>query len=369
MRLRIQISHNLQAEQIFYPTFLVGTFNNVIFKTQNKRSVLFSLTLHHNSREKRKGARFILNVLHASLGKEGNAEDLTLFTGAAFWQVGRLQQGAQIPVQTHGHGNFRTTFYGFYLFFSEPWNRHPGVITNVKIKSSTCPMHGAFFHEKSQASESGESGELGASLWKQGLPTTVFSTALFSSGVGRNTPESGWCGIGNPQLWCPHHCPIITAVWATGGPTSHRELLLCCKQTWGNLQVGWVSSARRCFKRSKRVSYTVNIQNWNGKHLKTTLPWIKYFWSWIKGKQKAWLACQILSAVNFKVWVVLFTWKRSQETNLALSIFITFFRLYGWLNQSRVPILIFFFWEVQPSVNWGTFLMSSLCSDTHSLLF
>lgn len=84
------------------------------------------------------------------------------------------------------------------------------------------------------------------------------------------------------------------------------------------------------------------IKNWNGKHLKTTLPWIKYFWTSIKVKQKAWLTCQIISALNFKVWFVLFTWKRSQETNLALTIFITFFRLYGWLNQSRVPILIFF---------------------------
>lgn len=29
------------------------------------------------------------------------------------------------------------------------------------------------------------------------------------------------------------------------------------------------------------------IKNRNGKHLKTTLPWIKYFWSWIKVKQKS----------------------------------------------------------------------------------
>lgn len=203
-------------------------------------------------------------------------------------------------------------------------------------------------------------GSWGHRSRKKGLPTIVFSAALFSSGMGRNTPESGWCGIGNPQLRCPHHHPVITAVWAMSGPMSHQELLLCWEQMRGKLQVGWGSSARRCFKRSKRVSYTMNIQNWNGKHLKTTLPWIKYFWSWIKGKQKAWLTCQILSAVNFKVWVVLFTWKRSQETNLALSIFITFFRLYGWLNQSRVPTLIFF-WKVQPSVNWGTLLMSSLC--------
>lgn len=54
VRLRIQISHNLQAEQIFYPTFLVGTFNNIICKTQNKRSILFSLTLHHIFESKEK---------------------------------------------------------------------------------------------------------------------------------------------------------------------------------------------------------------------------------------------------------------------------------------------------------------------------
>jgi len=54
VRFRIQISHNLQAEQIFYPTFLVGTFNNATFKTQNKRSVLFSLTLQHTFERKEK---------------------------------------------------------------------------------------------------------------------------------------------------------------------------------------------------------------------------------------------------------------------------------------------------------------------------
>lgn len=110
------------------------------------------------------------------------------------------------------------------------------------------------------------------------------------------------------------------------------------------------------------------IKNRNGKHLKTTLPWIKYFWSWIKVKQKAWLTCQIISALNFKVWFVLFTWKRSQETNLALSIFITFFRLYGWLNQSRVPILIFF---ERCSHLWieELFWCHRCASDLHSFLF
>jgi len=43
------------------------------------------------------------------------------------------------------------------------------------------------------------------------------------------------------------------------------------------------------------------LKSRNGKHLKTTLPWIKYFWSWIKVKRKAWLTRQILSARNFKV--------------------------------------------------------------------
>lgn len=83
-----------------------------------------------------------------------------------------------------------------------------------------CPVHGAFFHEKPQTSP-GESGELGASLWKQGpAHHSVFNSIVQqwdgakytrvrlmwhwespSFGVHTTVPLSQQC-----ELWVvPHH--------------------------------------------------------------------------------------------------------------------------------------------------------------------
>lgn len=195
----------------------------------------------------------------------------------------------------------------------------------------------------------------GNCLENKGLSLLLFSKVLFTSAPMRSGKvlkilECTWLDVWKYSTQFVHiHCTIKNnrASWDWSRVTSGALYIFTLRSKYKEIfMFGAVSQSSQTGVLSTISKFPIwwisKIKNWSGKHLKTTLPWIKYFWSWIKAKQKAWLTCQIISALNFKVWFVLFTWKRSQETNLAPSIFITFFRLYGWLNQSRVPILIFF---------------------------